>query len=126
MADRIVDAVIGAFYELPDGRIARTYGWSGPTRMVAYYFDSDAPRASIFEDDMIDWKHRRDLVDFPNARDPRLPTEFDLYWDIKHVSELERVLRAGDHDDIEEIRALVVTHGLAVDEARLKTPQLTR
>ena len=126
MTDRIVNAVIGAFYELPDGRVAKTYGWSGTSRRVAYFFDSDAPPASIFEDNMIDWKRRPDLSDFPNARDPRIPTEFDLYWDIKHMSELERVLQARDHDDIEEICALVVAYGLAVDETLLTPSQLAR
>jgi hypothetical protein len=124
MTDKNVGAVIGAFYELPDGSIARTYGWSGSTRMVAYYFDTDAPLGSIFEGDMTDWKLRKDLTDFPNARDPRLPADFDLHWDIKHMSELERVLRSRDHDDIEEICAMVTVHGIAVDEALLNPSQM--
>lgn len=124
MTDKTVDAVIGAFYELPDGRIARTYGWSGSTRMVAYYYDTDEPRGRIFEDDMADWKLRSDLADFPNARDPRLPREFDLHWDIKYMSELKRVLRSGDHDYIDEIREMVTSHSLPIDEALLNPSKM--
>lgn len=124
MADKTVDAVIGAFYELPDGTIARTYGWSGSTRMVAYYFDTDAPRGTIFEDEMADWKLRSDLVDFPNARDPRLPADFDLHWDMKHLSELESVLRSGDHVDIDEIREMATGYKLPIDEALLNPSKM--
>jgi hypothetical protein len=124
MTDEIADAVIGAFYELPDGRIARTYGWNGSTRMVAYYFDTDAPRGSIFEDDMADWKRRKDLLDFPNARDPRLPADFDLHWDLKHMSELKQLLSLRDHEDIDEICAMVVAHRLPVDEELLNPPKM--
>ncbi len=126
MTDKLVNAVIGAFYELPDGRIVRTYGWGGSTRRVSYRFDTDDAPGSIFEDDMVDWKLRRDLSDFPNARDPRIPYEFDLYWDLKHMSELERVLRARDHDDIDEICALVASYGLTVDEALVYPPMMVR
>lgn len=126
MIDKTVDVVIGAFYELPDGRIARTYGWSGADRMVSYYFDTDEPAGSIFEGDMANWKHRRDLNDFPNARDPRLPYVFDLHWDLKHISELENTLRSGAHDDIDEIRMMAAEHGLPVDDALLATTTIKR
>lgn len=122
----MTDVVIGIFYELPDGRIARTYGWSGTSRMVAYYFDTDEPRGSISSDDMADWKQRRDLTDFPNARDPRLPYVFDLFWDLKHISELNQVLRAGEHDDIDEIRAMVTEHNLPINDTLLSSSRMTR
>lgn len=123
MTDSKVNVVIGAFYELPGGRIARTYGWSGSTRMVAYYFDTDEPRGSISVDDMADWILRKDLFDFTDARDPRLPYVFDLHWDIKHMSELERVLRSAEHVDIDDIRSMVTEYFLPIDEALLKAPK---
>jgi hypothetical protein len=94
--------------------------------MVSYCFDTDEPAGSIFEGDMAEWKLRRDLTDFPNARDPRLPYVFDLYWDIKHKSELEHILRQGTHADIDEIRLLVAEHGLSVDEALVTTKAIRR
>jgi hypothetical protein len=119
MTDKREDVVTGGFYELPNGRIAKTYGWNGITRMVAYYFDTDEPSGQVSEADIKSWKRRSDLHDFPNARDPLLPYVFDLHWDIKHMSELEKVLREGIHEDIEEIRSLVSECGILVDEALL-------
>lgn len=113
--------VIGAFYELPDGRIARTYGWGGKTEMVSFYFDNDKPRVPVHVSETVDWKIRRDLSDFPNARDPLLPYSFDLHWDIKHRSELLQVLGDGDHDDIDEIRAMVREHKIDIDPELLQT-----
>jgi hypothetical protein len=115
--------VIGAFYELPDGRIARTFGWDGKTREAAYYFDTDEPRRSANEEEIAAWVRRDDLTDFPNARDPRVPWNFDLHWDIKHLSELKRALRFG-HEDIDEIRAMVVEHNLPIDEALLNPTKM--
>lgn len=120
MTEKREDVVIGGFYELPNGRIAKTYGWNGITRMVAYYFDTDEPRGQVSEADIKSWKRRFDLHDFPNARDPLLPYEFDLLWDIKHMSELENVLSEGIHEDIKEIRSLVSKRGISVDESLLR------
>jgi len=36
--------------------------------------------------------------DFPNAKDPRLPYVFDLFWDLKYTSELKRELLKPDCD----------------------------
>jgi hypothetical protein len=53
------------------------------------------------------WKHRRDLTDFPNAKDPLLPYVFDLFWDIKHLSELKRALANPYFDDIDALKSEV-------------------
>lgn len=112
--------VIGAFYELPDGRIAKTYGWSGAGRIVSYAFDDDFGGRSISEGECSAWKARPDLRDFPNARDPRLPYAFDLHWDIKHHSQLVEALADGGMEV--ELRRAMAEHGVrltAEEEAEL-------
>ena len=97
---------IGILYELPDGRIARTTGWSGRTSLVTYHFDDDQPSRLVSDSEFQKWQPRFDLADFPNARNPRLPYVFDLHWDIKHASELRDALAHG-HDDLADLRAQV-------------------
>ncbi len=83
---------VGVFYELPDGRITKTYGGNSVKREVSHYFDKENSNTiSSFEEVKL-WKKRKDLKDFPNARDPKLPYEFDLNWDIKYESELKKML----------------------------------
>lgn len=106
--------VIGVLYETPDGRIARTFSWSGRTGMVGYYFDDGEGERKAPEAECLTWKRRSDLNDFPNARDPRLPYVFDLLWDIKHMSGLRRILKEG-HEDEAEIRELMVDHNIQLE-----------
>lgn len=107
--------VIGTFYEIADGRIVRTYGCDGRAGTIKFYFDDDTGSHAVTFAEAHSWKRRQDLADFPNARDPRLPYEFDLHWDIKHVSELKALLKEG-HEDIDEIRAQMKTHKIFIDE----------
>jgi len=112
--------VVGAFYELPDGRIAKTYGWSGSGRIVSYAFDDDFGGRSLSEADCSSWKARPDLRDFPNARDPRLPYAFDLQWDIQHHSQLVKALANGGLEVA--LRRAMAEHGVhltAEEEAEL-------
>jgi len=93
--------VIGAFYELPNGQIAKTIGWNGKKKTILYYFDDGQGSHTINEDETKEWKYLK-LYDFPNARDPKLPYVFDLLWDIKYTSDLVRELNG--HYDEESIR----------------------
>lgn len=104
--------VIGAFYELPDGRIVRTYGWSGITRIVSYSFDDDDGPQRILVDETVDWKERKDLRDYPNARNPRLPYAFDLHYDIQYMSDLRQELKGHPHEL--ELRKLMAKHGITI------------
>lgn len=94
---------IGIFYELPDGRIAKTYGWNGSTNTISYYFGDDEVGRSTTIDDWLTWQPRRDLVDFDVSRDIRLPFEFDLIWGLKNWSDLKRAIEEG-HPEILDIK----------------------
>jgi hypothetical protein len=54
---------IGIHYELPDGRIAFTYGWNGRDNTVSYYFDDDSGAHEVHQDEFNTWKPRHDLRD---------------------------------------------------------------
>lgn len=102
---------IGIFYELPNGKIAKTIGWNKVQKIIIYYFEG-LPFTTVSEDEFQTWKPRTDLKDFPNAKDPRLPYIFDLYWDIKYTSELEYILAEEDHEDLEDIKDEILAQGL--------------
>ena len=99
------DFIVGALYELPTGTIARSFG-SGPNGIQYYFDDSKGGRLASHEE-VKAWKHRADLNDFPNARDPILPYVFDLEWDIKFRSELVQVLTDGHPQEKAIIDAVI-------------------
>lgn len=104
--------VIGGFYEMPDGTVAKTYGWDGKGRTVAYFLDGDAGYGSVAADELeSSWRRRPDLRDFPDAKDPALPYVFDLNWDAKRRSDLVPLL-AGQ--DAEDVRTAMAVNGIVL------------
>jgi hypothetical protein len=101
---------VGIYYELPNGKIAYIYGCHGVTRKVSCCFEEGDPFLATFKE-IKQWKKRDDLKDWPNAKDPKLPYVFDLYWDIKRESELVRVLKEG-HSDMSDILSTIKKHDL--------------
>lgn len=78
---------VGIFYEKPDKTIVYTYGFNGKRKIVyCQEWDKDSYEMSYEEFQTL--KPRRDLKQFPQDPDTRLPYVFDLYWDIKWLSEL--------------------------------------
>jgi len=100
-----MNRTIGIYYELPNGKIVYTHSYmgNGIKNTISYYFDDDEGSKTVDQDEFDTWKPRKDLKDFPNAKDPRLPYVFDLYWDIKYTSQLKQELSLG-HPDEKEIR----------------------
>lgn len=103
---------VGIFYELPCGRIAKAYGFNSSKQQISYYFDDDNGSHTVSLDLFQNWKPRNDLSDFPNARDPILPYEFDLFWDIKYLSDLKRAFHHS-HDDLDSIQQAMTRHAIA-------------
>lgn len=109
--------IIGVFYEKPDGEIIYTYGYYPHPNIkdgydISYYADHKTPQVCN-KKEFQTYKLRSDLKDFPNAIDPRLPYIFDLYWDIKHTSELKKVLQRG-HVDILAIKEQIVINNIVL------------
>ena len=105
--------IVGVFYELPNGKIIYVYLQSNKlgTTVFGYYEDGSNAQMATLEEAQL-WKERRDLKDFPNAINPRLPYDFDLHWNIKHMSDLKRELVG--HQFEKEIRQAMVTHGIVL------------
>ena len=99
---------IGIHHERPDGTIVRSYG-ATPSNSVTWY-DNEGTYGHASHAEYATWKPRHDLKDFPNARDPLLPYVFDLYWDIKYLSELKRALQDQRFFDLEDLEAMVKDH----------------
>lgn len=112
--------LMGGFYRRPvEGDVVMTWGF-GPGYVV--YASEDGPGARATRDEMDTWDFLEGARDFPNAKDPRLPYEFDLYYDVHRLSQLihdfgglESALRA-DH-----IKALCKSYGID-----LRDPQTIR
>lgn len=87
---------IGIFYEKPGGSIVYTYGTEN---LCILYYGLKERGAVPFENFITDWKPRRDLWDFPENPDPRLPpilyNTFDLLFDIKKYSQIYHALEEG-------------------------------
>lgn len=106
------NTTVGIHYETPSGKIAYTYGLNNATKMITYRFDDNEGSREVSYEEFDTWKPRRDLKDFPNASDPRLPYVFDLYWDIKFMSQLKQELEW--HEDENEIREAMAKHNIVL------------
>jgi hypothetical protein len=104
--------VAGIYYELPDKSICTIFGANSIRREVRYCFEDGTVKVASYKE-VKQWKPRRDLHDWPNAKDPKLPYIFDLYWDMKRISDLKRALRNG-HKDLEYIKRLMCDHNISV------------
>ena len=80
---------VGIYYERPDGTIVLTVGFNPLPEPQVYYHGDGELSEKAPDAEFQTWKPRRDLSDFPNAIDPRLPYSFDLHWDIKYLSQLK-------------------------------------
>lgn len=105
--------VIGAYYKTDKG-VAYVYG--GGSGEIQYRYDDDKPSLNCTYNDASTWE-RLNIRDFPNARDPRLPYDFDLHFDIKYMSQLKMELagQLGWCDDREFLQELIDHHGIDVN-----------
>jgi hypothetical protein len=117
--------IVGAFYELPDGTIAFVYGYSADkdkaSAKISYYtlkYGSIRSYKDTSFAKTVLWKKRPDLKDFPNSKDPKLPYEFDLHYDIKYLSDLKRELLG--HPEEKQLRKLMAVHNVVLTEAKFK------
>ena len=99
---------VGIFYELPSGKIAKTFGFMERGKIIRYYFDDDHGTRYINNDIFQTWIPRRDLTDFPNAKNPRLHKEFDTRWDFKFMSQLRNGMN--NHPDKINILECIKRH----------------
>lgn len=91
---------VNFFHEKKSGEIVLTTG-SYSNRVSWRNNDGDIGSVSIQEYQT--WKLRKDLQDFPNAKDPKLPYVFDLNWDIKYLSDLKVALSNDWIDDKDQL-----------------------
>jgi hypothetical protein len=92
---------VGTYYENQKGEIAYSYMWNKQHLTLRY---EDDTVVNVTENEIGEWKERRDLQDYPNSKDPVLPYVFDLFFDLKRMSDLKDYInRYGKNDDLEEI-----------------------
>lgn len=109
---------LGSYYETDNGEIVYVFGVRDGTVMYRYEDDTDTPEVTL--DDVNERWKLTDLRDFPNARDPRLPYVFDLFWDIKYLSELKYELAKEDCE--ETLWEKAIEHGYATEADKPKYP----
>ena len=103
--------VIGLYYEKQDGKIVKAYGWDTKS-YSCYYLDDQGNRKNFSARPLetTSWKLRKDLNDFPNTRDPKLPYIFDLMYDVTYVSELKELLKTCDSQDRNILKKYIKDH----------------
>lgn len=109
---------LGSYYETENGSIVYAYGVCEGKVMYRYEDDTDTPEVTL--DDVNERWKLTDLRDFPNARDPRLPYVFDLFWDIKYLSELKHELAKEDSE--ETLWEKAIEHGYVSEASKPKYP----
>ena len=109
---------LGSYYATDTGEIVYAYGVREGKVMYRYEDDTDTPEVTI--DDVNERWKLTDLRDFPNARDPRLPYVFDLFWDIKYLSELKHELAKEDCE--ETLWEKAIEHGYVSEASKPKYP----
>jgi hypothetical protein len=63
-------------YEREDGSIVSVYGFSDIVKpSKVYYNTEDGVCSTAGKKEFKTWKPRFDLLDFPNAKDPKIPDE---------------------------------------------------
>lgn len=75
----------GGFYRMSDGRIIVTYG--GNWEFVRWHTDEPRESGQSTRAEMDEWEYLEGMRDFPNAADPLLPYEFDLWWDVRTLGQ---------------------------------------
>lgn len=111
--------VVGGYYRNKlDDRIAYITG-AGPSGVIGR--EEGGPDKSLGDSKAFHqgWA-LTELRDFPNAKDPRLPYVFDLFWDLKYTSDLQRELKKPDCD--QEIRDKAREHNFLNSENQLRVP----
>ena len=78
---------IGGFYRRFDGEVVKTCGF-GPG-FVSWRTDGGHSSVSTPEE-LATWEWLESARDFPDAKDPELPSEFDLHYDTHTLSDLIR------------------------------------
>lgn len=108
--------IIGSYYDTGK-EIVLVYG-AGRGRVQ---YRTEDEHFGCDYDDCITWK-QTDLMDFPNAKDPRLPYSFDLHYDIKYLSELKHAIKhlefrgtVLDEGDISSLKELCQHHNIDID-----------
>ncbi len=106
--------VVGSFYNTGKG-IAYVFG-AGRDE-IRYRYDDDKPSLTCTYAEFFSTWERLNIRDFPNARDPRLPYDFDLHFDIKYMSQLKMELAGelGWCNDREFLQELIDRHGIDVN-----------
>jgi hypothetical protein len=101
---------VGAYHETPLGEIVLTYG-AGPDYVV-YKNESGQVTKITPEEYHKNLKLRQDLKDYPNSKDPVLPYEFDLYYDIKRQSELRYLLKTAGPRKKLHLESMIKTYNI--------------
>lgn len=112
MVDRI-----GAYYFTPMG-VVRTTGFSKGEKgraEITYVrlakttqFRNFYAWGTVLQQDTINWI-RLNIEDFPNSADKQLPYVFDLFFDIKRMSQLRKSFQ---YEDTDELLKLMRNHNI--------------
>lgn len=111
---------IGFFYRhKTTGEVVYTYEGGGrPMRISTQTEDRPGSPCRVMSLKVEEFLRHYELMpearDFPDAWDPRLPYEFDLWYDIKLTSELVRLLASAGTSEVEHLYRLCSQYGVNV------------
>lgn len=115
--------VIGCFYQTPFG-VVRTNSYStlDNEKIIGWYkikktkgFKNYYQFGSVKQSETINWV-RLNIEDFPESVDRVLPYSFDLFFDIKRMSQLRK---AFSYEDKESLLETMKTHNITFKKRKL-------
>lgn len=116
---------IGFFYRHKvTGEVVYAYGGGGqPMRISVQTEERPGSPCRATSHEVAEFLRHYELmpgvIDFPDAWDPRLPYEFDLWYDIKRTSELVRLLASAGAAEVEHLYRLCGQYGLNITPRNL-------
>lgn len=111
-----MDIVIGVFYQTDFG-VVKTYGAmrTEDYRIISWYkikktkgFHNFYQQGETKDSETKNWK-RLNIDDFPESVDHVLPYSFDLFFDIKRMSQLRNAFR---YENPQELLEMMKSHGI--------------
>lgn len=111
---------LGKYYRMDNGEIAHIYGAERQDDIYTKYkyqcLDIHGYRTpkEIDAQKTKKWVEQPELTNIPGDKDPRIPYEFDLNYDLKTISDLQRALTHASIEEKNELHLLMKKYNISL------------
>lgn len=111
---------LGQYYRMDNGKIAHISGSESENNIHTKYryqcLDIHGYRTpkEIDAQKTKKWVEQPELTNIPGDKDPRIPYEFDLNYDLKTISDLQRALTHASIEEKNELHLLMKKYNISL------------